>query len=115
MKNRVWVLGDAVVDLIPEEGDRLLKCPGGGRSSAKAKNIKGYGAYFCVWVILMQFIHCDKYFFKRLPNPRLNSGFPASCSNTQRTVLFSNLSAYSINIESSVGVSILTVASQLWF
>lgn len=29
MKNRVWVLGDAVVDLIPEEGDRLLKCPGG--------------------------------------------------------------------------------------
>ena len=29
MKNRVWVLGDAVVDLIAEEGDRLLKCPGG--------------------------------------------------------------------------------------
>lgn len=29
MKNRVWVLGDAVVDLIPEAGDRLLKCPGG--------------------------------------------------------------------------------------
>jgi fructokinase len=29
MKNRVWVLGDAVVDLILEAGDRLLKCPGG--------------------------------------------------------------------------------------
>lgn len=29
MKNRVWVLGDAVVDLIPDEGLRLLKCPGG--------------------------------------------------------------------------------------
>lgn len=29
MKNRVWVLGDAVVDLIPEEDGRLLKCPGG--------------------------------------------------------------------------------------
>ncbi|QLK63670.1 aminoimidazole riboside kinase (plasmid) [Enterobacteriaceae bacterium Kacie_13] len=29
MKNRVWVLGDAVVDLIPEDGDLLLKCPGG--------------------------------------------------------------------------------------
>jgi len=29
MNNRVWVLGDAVVDLIPENGDRLLKCPGG--------------------------------------------------------------------------------------
>lgn len=29
MNNRVWVLGDAVVDLIPEDGDRLLKCPGG--------------------------------------------------------------------------------------
>jgi len=29
MKNRVWVLGDAVVDLIPEDDGRLLKCPGG--------------------------------------------------------------------------------------
>lgn len=29
MNNRVWVLGDAVVDLIPEEDGRLLKCPGG--------------------------------------------------------------------------------------
>lgn len=29
MKNRIWVLGDAVVDLIPEEDGRLLKCPGG--------------------------------------------------------------------------------------
>ena len=29
MNKRVWVLGDAVVDLIPEEDGRLLKCPGG--------------------------------------------------------------------------------------
>jgi len=29
MKNRIWVLGDAVVDLIPETDGRLLKCPGG--------------------------------------------------------------------------------------
>lgn len=29
MTNRVWVLGDAVVDLIAEEDGRLLKCPGG--------------------------------------------------------------------------------------
>lgn len=29
MNNRVWVLGDAVVDLIPEQDGRLLKCPGG--------------------------------------------------------------------------------------
>lgn len=29
MNNRVWVLGDAVVDLIPEEDGRLMKCPGG--------------------------------------------------------------------------------------
>ncbi|MDR3432139.1 MAG: aminoimidazole riboside kinase [Rouxiella aceris] len=29
MKNRIWVLGDAVVDLIPEADGRLLQCPGG--------------------------------------------------------------------------------------
>lgn len=29
MKNRIWVLGDAVVDLISENDGRLLKCPGG--------------------------------------------------------------------------------------
>lgn len=29
MNNRIWVLGDAVVDLIAEEDGRLLKCPGG--------------------------------------------------------------------------------------
>ncbi|KAB7897143.1 aminoimidazole riboside kinase [Rouxiella sp. S1S-2] len=29
MKNRVWVLGDAVVDLITQGDDSFLKCPGG--------------------------------------------------------------------------------------
>lgn len=29
MKNRVWVMGDAVVDLIPTGDNQLLKCPGG--------------------------------------------------------------------------------------
>jgi len=29
MTNRVWVLGDAVVDLVPDDNDRYLKCPGG--------------------------------------------------------------------------------------
>ncbi|MGI0118568.1 aminoimidazole riboside kinase [Zooshikella sp. RANM57] len=29
MSNQVWVLGDAVVDLIPDSRDRYLKCPGG--------------------------------------------------------------------------------------
>ncbi len=29
MANKVWVLGDAVVDLIPEGSDCYLKCPGG--------------------------------------------------------------------------------------
>lgn len=27
--NRIWCLGDAVVDLLPEEDGRLLQCPGG--------------------------------------------------------------------------------------
>jgi len=29
MSDKVWVLGDAVVDLLPDSEDRLLKCPGG--------------------------------------------------------------------------------------
>ncbi|NRN27158.1 aminoimidazole riboside kinase [Photorhabdus heterorhabditis] len=29
MVNRVWVLGDAVVDLVPETSNSYLKCPGG--------------------------------------------------------------------------------------
>lgn len=29
MRNRVWVIGDAVVDLIPAGNNQLLKCPGG--------------------------------------------------------------------------------------
>ncbi|MFS2221637.1 aminoimidazole riboside kinase [Pantoea sp. B65] len=29
MTKKVWVLGDAVVDLLPEENRRLLQCPGG--------------------------------------------------------------------------------------
>ena len=29
MTNRVWVLGDAVVDLVPDGRERYLKCPGG--------------------------------------------------------------------------------------
>lgn len=29
MKTNVWVLGDAVVDLLPESEGRLLQCPGG--------------------------------------------------------------------------------------
>lgn len=29
MVNRVWVLGDAVVDLVPENSNSYLKCPGG--------------------------------------------------------------------------------------
>lgn len=29
MTHRVWVMGDAVVDLIPEDSERYLKCPGG--------------------------------------------------------------------------------------
>ncbi|PLL19315.1 aminoimidazole riboside kinase, partial [Klebsiella michiganensis] len=29
MNAKVWVLGDAVVDLLPESEGRLLRCPGG--------------------------------------------------------------------------------------
>lgn len=27
---KVWVIGDASVDLVPEGADTYLKCPGGG-------------------------------------------------------------------------------------
>ncbi|MEE3662163.1 aminoimidazole riboside kinase [Brenneria sp. g21c3] len=29
MAHKIWVMGDAVVDLIPEDAERYLKCPGG--------------------------------------------------------------------------------------
>ncbi|CRY02181.1 aminoimidazole riboside kinase [Yersinia enterocolitica] len=29
MENTVWVLGDAVIDLVPEDSNSYLKCPGG--------------------------------------------------------------------------------------
>lgn len=29
MTNKIWVLGDAVIDLLPESHNHLLKCPGG--------------------------------------------------------------------------------------
>lgn len=29
MINRVWVLGDAVIDTVPENANGYLKCPGG--------------------------------------------------------------------------------------
>ncbi len=29
MIDRVWILGDAVVDLVPENSNNYLKCPGG--------------------------------------------------------------------------------------
>ena len=29
MSAKIWCLGDAVVDLLPEEGHRLIQCPGG--------------------------------------------------------------------------------------
>ncbi|EHD23346.1 MULTISPECIES: aminoimidazole riboside kinase [Brenneria] len=29
MAHKIWVMGDAVVDLIPEDSERYLKCPGG--------------------------------------------------------------------------------------
>ncbi|MBJ7222409.1 MULTISPECIES: aminoimidazole riboside kinase [unclassified Brenneria] len=29
MAHKIWVMGDAVVDLIPEDADRYIKCPGG--------------------------------------------------------------------------------------
>ena len=27
MENTVWVLGDAVIDLVPEDSNSYLKCP----------------------------------------------------------------------------------------
>ena len=29
MNGKIWVLGDAVVDLLPDGEGRLLQCPGG--------------------------------------------------------------------------------------
>ena len=35
MSARVWVLGDAVVDLLPESQGRLLQCPGGAPANVE--------------------------------------------------------------------------------
>jgi len=29
MTKRIWCLGDAVVDLLPHNGNQFLQCPGG--------------------------------------------------------------------------------------
>ncbi len=36
MNRRVWVLGDAVIDLVPDSDGRYLKCPGGAPARASA-------------------------------------------------------------------------------
>lgn len=47
MNNRVWVLGDAVVDLIPVEDGRLLKCPGGAPANVAVgiSRLGGHSAF----------------------------------------------------------------------
>ncbi|MGR5117541.1 aminoimidazole riboside kinase [Vibrio astriarenae] len=46
--NRVWVTGDAVVDLIPGDGDQLLKCPGGAPANVAVAvaRLGGEAAFF---------------------------------------------------------------------
>lgn len=46
--NRVWVSGDAVVDLIPEDTHRYLKCPGGAPANVAVAiaRLSGNSAFF---------------------------------------------------------------------
>ena len=46
--NRVWVTGDAVVDLIPEGNDTYLKCPGGAPANVAVavSRLGGDAAFF---------------------------------------------------------------------
>jgi fructokinase len=43
MNAKVWVLGDAVVDLLPESGGRLLQCPGGAPANVAVGIARGGG------------------------------------------------------------------------
>ncbi|PSW20732.1 aminoimidazole riboside kinase [Photobacterium sanctipauli] len=40
MKNTVWLTGDAVVDLIPDEKNTYLKCPGGAPANVAVANAR---------------------------------------------------------------------------
>ncbi len=46
--NQVWVTGDAVVDLIPDTGETLLKCPGGAPANVAVaiSRLLGKSAFF---------------------------------------------------------------------
>lgn len=48
MSTRVWVLGDAVVDLLPESQGRLLQCPGGAPANV-AVGIARLGGKCLYW------------------------------------------------------------------
>ncbi len=47
--NRVWVMGDAVVDLIPEGEQHYLKCPGGAPANVAVgvARLGGESAFIC--------------------------------------------------------------------
>ena len=46
--NQVWVTGDAVVDLIPDSDNTLLKCPGGAPANVAVAvtRLSGKSAFF---------------------------------------------------------------------
>ncbi|MFB9134008.1 aminoimidazole riboside kinase [Vibrio olivae] len=48
MTNRVWVTGDAVVDLIPDQKNTYLKCPGGAPANVAVgvSRLNGDAAFF---------------------------------------------------------------------
>ncbi len=47
MSHRVWVLGDAVVDLVPDDAGRYLKCPGGAPANVAVgiARLAGHSAF----------------------------------------------------------------------
>ena len=50
--NRVWLTGDAVVDLIPDTESTYLKCPGGAPANVAVAiaRLKGRAAFLVVLV-----------------------------------------------------------------
>lgn len=51
MTKKIWVLGDAVIDLLPEEHNRLLQCPGGAPANVAVgiSRLGGHSAFIgCV-------------------------------------------------------------------
>ncbi len=61
-KVKVWTLGDAVVDLLPESSGKLLPCPGGGLPMLLLvwPDWENRAVLLVVWAMILSGVLCTK-------------------------------------------------------